>query len=274
MVIDAHVHFWKYNKTDYAWIDDSMKILKKDYLPDELETVLKRNNVSGCVAVQAVQSELETRFLAELSKTHPFIKGVVGWTDLKANNLEKRLEDLQSYPSIKGLRHIAQAEPDDFFYNTDFRAGLALLDDLDYSFDLLIYPRQLKAAIDLVKSFPDQVFILDHAAKPVIRKNEIHDWKTDIEELANYENVSCKLSGLITEAKWKEWRPADFYPYLDVLFQAFGSSRLLFGSDWPVMLVSGIYVQWKSLLEKYMEHQMPEDRDKVFGLNAVRDYRL
>ncbi|MEO8582817.1 MAG: amidohydrolase family protein, partial [Flavitalea sp.] len=258
----------------YTWIDDSMKMLRKDYLPNEIELVLKRNNVDGCVAVQAVASELETRFLAELSNTHPIIKAVVGWTDLRANDLEKKLTDLSAYSSIKGLRHIVQTEPDDFLYDTRFRDGLALINQYGYSFDLLIYPRQLNAAIDLVKSFPLQNFILDHAGKPAIRKNEMDEWKKGITELASYENVSCKLSGLITEAKWKEWRPADFYPYLDVLFEIFSAERLLFGSDWPVMLISGIYVQWKSLLEKYMEHALPEDREKVFGENAKRLYRI
>lgn len=274
MVIDSHVHFWKYDKSSYEWIDKSMKILQKDHLPEDIELTLKRNNVDGCVAVQAVSAEVETRFLAELANTHSYIKGVVGWTDLSSPDAEKRLSEFKQYPAIKGIRHIVQSEPDDFLYKEDFRRGVALLQDYGYAYDILIYPRQLKAARDFVAEFPGQTFILDHAAKPEIRNKEIETWKQGIEELAAYPNVYCKLSGLTTEAKWKEWSPADFYPYLDVIFKAFGTDRLLYGSDWPVMLLSGIYVQWKSLLEKYMEGFVEEDREKVFGRNAQAVYSL
>jgi L-fuconolactonase len=274
MVIDSHVHFWKYNETDYPWIDSSMKPLQKDYLPTGLEPTLKRNFVDGCIAVQANSTEVDTRFLAELSNTHPMIKGVVGWTDLRAADAEKKLSELKEYTSMVGVRHIAQSEPDDFYYDTDFRRGLALLAQFGYTFDLLIFPRQLRAARDLASEFPDQAFILDHCGKPNIKKHGIDQWKGGLEELAAYPNVSCKLSGLITEADWKNWRPADFYPYLDVVFEAFGPDRLLFGSDWPVMLLSGIYVQWKSLLEKYTEHFLPEDKEKIFGLTATRVYGI
>lgn len=274
MVIDSHVHFWKYNKKDYAWIDNSMKGLQKDFLPTELEPTLKRNYVDGCIAVQADQAELETRFLAELSTTHPIIKGVVGWTDLKAPDAEKKLSELKEYSQVIGLRHIAQSEPDDFYYNQDFRRGLGLLEKFGYRFDLLIFPRQLRASKDLVAEFPGQAFILDHCAKPNIKSGLTDEWKKGIQDLAAYPNVSCKLSGLVTEAKWKDWRPADFYPYLDVVFEAFGPDRLMFGSDWPVMLVSGMYVQWKSLLEKYLEHFLAEDQAKIFGLTAKRVYGI
>lgn len=272
MVLDSHVHFWKYKKSDYTWIDNNMEILQKDYLPSDLELTLKRNNVDGCIAVQAITAEVESRFLAELSKTYPIIKGVVGWTDLKARDIEKRLADLNDYPSIVGIRHIVQSEPDDFLYDPEFRSGVSLLKDFGFTYDILIFPRQLKAAVDFVSAFPDQTFILDHCGKPNVRNKELDVWKKGITELAMFPNVSCKVSGLITEAKWKEWSPADFYPYLDVIFEAFGTDRLLFGSDWPVMLLSGIYVQWKSLVEKYMEKFLTEDKEKVFGLNARRVY--
>ncbi|MEP7257949.1 MAG: amidohydrolase family protein [Flavitalea sp.] len=225
MVIDSHVHFWKYDKVRYDWIDNSMKTLQKNYLPEDIEQTLKRNQVDGCVAVQAGQSELETHFLDELAKTHPIIKGVVGWTDLRAANVEERLSYFSKYPNIKGFRHIVQSEADDFLYNADFRRGVALLKSYQYTYDVLIYPQQLKAAIDFVSAFPDQPFVLDHAAKPVIRENSISEWKKDIQTLAAFPNISCKLSGLFTEAKWKEWSAGDFYPYLDTLFQAFGTDR-------------------------------------------------
>lgn len=274
MVIDSHVHFWKYNKADYSWIDDSMKILQKNYLPEDIELTLKRNNVDGCIAVQAEPSELHTRFLAELANTHPLVKGVIGWADLQSPAAEKKLTELRAYPSIKGIRHIVQSEPDDFLYNKAFRQGISLLQQFGYTYDLLIYPRQLKAALDFVGEFPDQVFILDHSAKPSIKGKEIEGWKKGMEDLAAHPNIYCKLSGLLTEARWKDWSAADFYPYLDVLFGTFGANRLLFGSDWPVMLLSGIYVQWKSLLEKYMEGMVEEQRDMVFGINAQKIYGI
>ena len=274
MVVDSHVHFWKYDKVRYTWIDNSMKTLQKNYLPEDIEQTLKRNLVDGCIAVQAEQSELETHFLVELAKTHPFLKGVVGWTDLRAANVEERLYYFSQYPQIKGFRHIVQSEADDFLYDENFRRGVALLKSFRYTYDVLIYPQQLNAAIDFVSGFPDQPFVLDHCAKPVIRENGISGWKKDIEALAALPNISCKLSGLFTEAKWKAWSAADFYPYLDVVFQAFGTDRLMFGSDWPVMLLSGIYVQWKSLIDKYMENFTQEDREKVLGGNAERVYRV
>jgi L-fuconolactonase len=206
--------------------------------------------------------------------THPLIKGVVGWADLKAANIEKKLSELKEYPSIVGIRHIVQSEPDDFLYDEKFRAGISLLKEFGYTYDLLIYPRQLKAAVDFVRAFPEQSFILDHCAKPDVKNKEMEVWRKGITDLAMFPNVSCKLSGLITEAKWKEWSPVDFYPYLDVVFESFGIERLMWGSDWPVMLLSGIYVQWKSLLEKYMENYLPEEKEAVFGKNAFKIYRL
>ena len=274
MAIDSHVHFWKYNKAEFPWIDGNMKILQKDYLPLDLELTLKRNNVNGCIAVQAATAEVETRFLAELANTHSIIKGVVGWTDLKADNAEKKLSELKEYPSIVGIRHIVQSEPDDFLYDEKFRAGISLLKEFGYTYDLLIYPKQLKAAVDFVRAFPEQSFILDHCAKPDVKNKEMEEWRTGITDLAMFPNVSCKLSGLITETRWKEWSPSDFYPYLDVVFESFGIERLMWGSDWPVMLLSGIYVQWKSLLEKYMENYFPEEKEAVFEMNALKVYGL
>src|SRR5688572_6233516 len=274
MVLDSHVHFWKYNKSDFPWIDKNMKILQKDYLPTEFESTLKRNNVDGCIAVQAATAEVETRFLAELAKTHPIIKGVVGWTDFTAKNLAEKLSELKQYPAIVGMRHIVQSEPDDFLYDEIFRDGISLLKEFEYTYDLLIYPRQLQAAVEFVRAFPDQPFIIDHCAKPDIKNREMEIWRKGITDLAMFPNVSCKLSGMLTEAGWKEWSPGDFYPFLDVVFESFGTERLMFGSDWPVMLLSGIYVQWKSLLEKYMEKFLVEQKEAVFGLNALKIYGI
>ena len=235
---------------------------------------LQRNGIEGCVAVQADQSELETHFLVELSKTHPVIKGVVGWLDLRNEKIEDRLHYFSQYPVIKGWRHIVQSEPDDFLANENFLRGIKSLQAYDFTYDILVYHHQLKSAVEFVSKFPDQKFIIDHCAKPDIKNKKIDEWKTLMKEMAKHPKVYCKLSGLFTEAAWKEWSAGDFYPYLDVVFEAFGTNRLLFGSDWPVMLLSGIYVQWKSLLEKYMQSFTEEDHEKIFGQNAIEFYNL
>lgn len=273
MTIDSHVHFWKYDKERDTWMD-SMDVLQQDYLPHNLESTLKRNGIDGCVAVQADPSEVETRFLCELAETYPFIKGVVGWLDLKAEDIEERLQHFSAYPAIKGYRHIVQAEPMEFLLREDFQRGVAALQAFDYTYDILIYHYQLHPAVKFVDLYPDQKLVIDHCAKPDIKNREIEEWAKYMREIAAHPNVYCKLSGLLTEAAWGEWKVADFYPYLDVVFEAFGTDRLMFGSDWPVILVSGMYVQWRSLLEKYMENYSEEDRAKVFGLNAVKFYNL
>lgn len=274
MIIDSHVHFWKYDKKRDSWMTNDMKTLRQDYLPEHLTQTLKRNGVDGVVAVQADQSELETHFYVEMAKTHNFIKGVVGWVDLRNENVEERLHYFSQYPYIKGWRHIAQSEPDNFLLNADFQRGIAALQPYNFTYDILIYHHQLKPALELVTKFPEQKFVIDHCAKPDIKHKMIDEWKVMMQDMAQHPNVFCKLSGLFTEAAWKQWSAGDFYPFLDVVFKAFGTNRLMFGSDWPVMLLSGIYVQWKSLLEKYMENFTEEERAKVFGENAVQFYNL
>lgn len=274
MVIDSHVHFWKYDKVRDAWITKDMQVLREDYLPHNLSTTLKRNGVDGCVAVQADQSELETLFLYELSKTYPFIKGVVGWVDLLKDDVQNRLAYFSQYPVVKGFRHIVQAEPDGFLLNQKFINNVALLQSYNYTYDILVMPHQLNDVLSFVDKLPEQTMVIDHLAKPYIKKKEIESWKKDVQMIAQNPNIYCKLSGLFTEAQWKEWHAADFYPYLDVVFEAFGVDKVMFGSDWPVILLSGIYVQWKSLLEKYMEQMDEEAQSKVMGGNAIQFYNL
>jgi len=273
-IIDSHVHFWEYDKVRDSWITDKMKTLQQNYLPQTITGTLKRNGINGCIAVQADQSEMETLFLTELAKTHDIIKGVVGWIGLQNENIEERLNYFSQYPIVKGWRHVVQGEPDDFLIRPAFQRGIGALQKYNYTYDVLIYPKQLTPALDFIARFPEQIMVIDHCAKPDIAGKKIDEWAVLIKEIAQHPNVSCKLSGLFTEAKWREWSPAEFYPYLDVVFNAFGTERLLFGSDWPVILLSGIYVQWKSLLEKYMENFDKEDKEKVFGRNALRVYNL
>ncbi len=272
--IDTHVHFWMYDKIRDTWITDKMKTLQQNYLPQTIEGTLRRNGISGCIAVQADQSELETLFLIELAKTHNIIKGIVGWVDLQNENIEERFHYFSQFNSIKGWRHIVQQETDDFLLRPDFQRGIRSLQTYNYTYDILIYPNQLKATLDFVSRFPEQKMVIDHCAKPDIANRKIDDWSGWIYEIAQSPHVYCKLSGLFTEAKWKSWSPADFYPYLDIVFKAFGTDRLMFGSDWPVILLSGMYVQWKSLLEKYMENFNREDKEKIFGKNAIQFYNL
>jgi len=274
LAIDTHVHFWKYDMKRDGWITGDMKLLRQDYLPEHIALNFKRNNVESCVAVQVDQSELETHFLIELAKTHPIIRGVVGWVDFRAANIEDRLHYFSAHPIIKGWRHIVQAEPDDFLLGKDFQRGVSKLKPFNQTYDILIYHSQLASALAFVRQLPEQKLVLDHCAKPDIRMKELQKWKSYIQEIAAYPNVYCKLSGLFTEAAWKNWSASDFYPYLDVVFDSFGPDRLMFGSDWPVMLLSGIYVQWKSLLEKYLENQKPEVYEKIFRLNAIQFYNL
>jgi L-fuconolactonase len=274
MQVDTHVHFWKYKKSKDNWITNDMKVLQQDYLPETISLTLKRNDIDGCVAVQAYQTELETLFLVELAKTHEIIKGVVGWVDLQNENIEQRLQYFSQYSIIKGWRHIVQSEPEDFLFRKNFQHGILALQHYGYTYDILIYHHQLKPALEFISRFPEQKMVIDHCAKPDIANKKMDEWKSLMLEMAKHPNVFCKLSGLFTEAKWKQWSPNEFYPYLDTVFEAFGTDRLMFGSDWPVILLSGIYVQWKSLLEKYMENFEEEEREKVFGGNASRFYRL
>jgi len=274
MRVDSHVHFWHYDEQEYDWISDGMEVLQQDYLPRHVARTLNRNGLDGCVAVQARQSELETHFLVELAKSNEIIKGVVGWIDLRDEKLEERLQYFSQYSQIKGWRHVVQGEPDDFLLRKDFQRGIQALQPFGYTYDVLIYHHQLKPALEFVSLFPEQKFVIDHCAKPDIRAKSIDTWKVHMKEMAKHPNVSCKISGLLTETRWKQWSPADFYPYLDVIFEAFGTDRILYGSDWPVVLLSGIYVQWRSLIDKYMENIEEEEKEKVMGENAVSFYGL
>lgn len=274
MTIDSHQHFWYFDPVRDSWITDDMAVIQRDFLPADLEPVLAQNGIDGCVAVQASQSENETLFLVKMAQTYDFVKGVVGWVDLQSEQLTERLTALSAYPEIKGYRHVAQAEPDDFLARPAVINGIRQLADFGLTYDILIYPSQLKAALELVRSVPDVKFVIDHLAKPYIRKQEINRWSNFMTQLAKYPNVSCKLSGMVTEADWHRWSRQDFVPYLDVLFEQFGPNRLMFGSDWPVCLVAANYTQVKNLIDDYVAPWGEEVRANVFGENATAFYGL
>lgn len=275
MVIDAHQHFWQFDAVRDTWMDDSMSVLRRDFLPAELHQTLRENGVGGCIAVQADQSETETEFLLGLAAQHDFIRGVVGWVDLRAANLEERLEHFSQYPRLRGFRHIVQGEVDvNFMLRPDFQRGIGMLEGRGFAYDILVFPHQLGGALELARRFPRQTFILDHLGKPYIKDGFRAGWAALLRELGRCENVVCKVSGLVTEADWQHWRYADFVPYLDQAFEAFGPDRLLYGSDWPVCLLGGDYGRVKGILTRYLEPFSPEDRDKVWGGSAARVYGL
>lgn len=273
-IIDTHQHFWKYNSTDFGWVTDEMQVLRKDYLPDELAVIIKKNQVNSCIAVQADQSENETNFLLELAAKNSFISGVVGWVDLRNPNIEERLLYYKAFPKLKGFRHILQSEAPSFMLQEDFLYGLSLLQKYNYTYDILIFPKHLDAALELVKKFPQQSFVIDHMAKPDINHKEIHLWEKGMREIGKYANVSCKLSGLVTEANWQTWTNQDLAPYMQIIVQAFGIDRIMFGSDWPVCLLASTYDRWLSVVKDFFLPYSIEDQEKVFYKNAISFYHL
>jgi L-fuconolactonase len=274
MKIDAHQHFWKYDPVKDSWIDENMKALRRDFLPKDLAPILEKNGVNGCIAVQADQSEHETEFLLSLTKNNSFIKGVVGWVDLRADNIEERLTHYSSNNLLKGIRHIVQAESDDFMLSKKFQYGISLLTQFGLTYDILVLPPQLPATIQFVNKFPSQKFVIDHMAKPNIKKGEMVAWKNNMEELAKSPNIYCKISGLVTEADWKNWKKEDFSPYLDLIFKSFGTNRIMFGSDWPVCKLAAEYPQQLDIIASYISSFSIEDKNKIMGENTIRFYNI
>jgi L-fuconolactonase len=273
--IDAHQHFWKYNSVRDAWITDDMAAIQRDLLPLDLQPMLTRHEFAGCVVVQSDQTEAENNFQLANAAAYPFVKGVVGWVDLQAPNITERLDYYQQFDLLKGFRHVLQGEPDRALMLTpDFRRGIAALGPRGYTYDLLVLPDQLPYAAQLVAAYPHQRFVLDHIAKPLIKAQQVGDWAKDLQALAAHKNVWCKVSGMVTEADWHTWQPADFRPYLDVVFAAFGPERVLFGSDWPVCEVAGGYDAVVSLAQQYLAGFSSHEQALFWGQNASRFYNL
>jgi L-fuconolactonase len=274
MTIDSHQHFWKYTPAEYPWMKPEWPI-RRDFLPPDLAPLLKAAGLDGCVAVQAQQTVAEARWLLSLADAHPIIKGVVGWVDLQSDRVEEQLAELARHPRFVGVRHVVQDEPDDnFMLRPAFQRGIGKLRQFNLAYELLVFPKQLPAAIQLVANFPEQRFVLDHIAKPPIAAGTLSPWREQLRELAKAPNVWCKVSGMVTEAKWDGWRADDFRPYLDVVFAAFGVGRLMFGTDWPVATLAGSYEQVHRLAADYTQSLSPEARAQFFGGNAAEFYRL
>ncbi len=274
MRIDSHQHFWKFDPVRHSWIDSSMQNIAKDFLPKDLKPLLETNLMDGCIAVQADQSEIETQFLLRLAEENSFIKGVVGWVDLSAEDLSKRLEVFSKNPLFKGVRHVLQAEKEGFMLKDQFLRGISELKNFNLTYDILIYPNQLEEARLLIEKNPDQPFVLDHLAKPYIKQQKIRNWASDIKELAKYKNVYCKLSGMVTEADWNHWQFENFKKYLSVAFDTFGSDRLMFGSDWPVCLLAGSYEHVLKIIDLFIENLELEEKNNIMGGNACNFYNL
>lgn len=274
MHIDAHQHFWHYSSHEYGWIDDSMASIRRDFVPAHLQPLLENNGFQGSVVVQVRQTQEETRWLLELADANPFIAGVVGWVDLRSPELRAQLESLAEKPKLVGIRHIVQSEPDGFLLRPDFLHGISVLEEFDLAYDILIYPKHLPSAVEFVRRFPGQRFVLDHLAKPPIKSGPMDDWSLGIRELASFPNVYAKLSGLVTEADWKEWKPADIRPYLDVAFECFGPGRLMIGSDWPVCLCAASYERTMEVVTTYLGRYSATEREAVLGGNAAGFWRL
>jgi L-fuconolactonase len=275
MRIDSHQHFWKYHPVKDAWITNDMKVIQSDFLPVDLLPLLQENQVDGCITIQADQSEEETHFLLELAQNNDFIKGVVGWVDLCSPDLKSRLDYFSQFKKLKGFRHIIQAEADDnFLLKADFCNGIALLAQYNFTYDILISPKHLPVAFEFVKRFPKQKFVIDHLAKPDFKQTNFTAWEKGIKAIATCPNVHCKVSGLVTEADWNNWKATDFTHCLNVVTEAFGIERLLFGSDWPVSLLAASYKQSCDIVEHYFSKFSKEEQERIWGINAMEFYHL
>jgi L-fuconolactonase len=274
MKIDAHQHFWHYDKQNYAWIDDKMQVIQKDFLPENLEPILQKNGFDACVLVQVNQSEEENHYCLKFAELYDFIKGIVGWIDLKAKNLEERLTFFKNFEKLKGFRHIVQGEPVGFMQEESFKNGLQLLAKFNFTYDFLIYPKHLKDTLAVVRECKDNKFVIDHLAKPEIKDKKISQWANYIRQIAQYENVFCKISGMVTEAHWQNWEKEDFYIYLDYILEFFGVQRIMYGSDWPVCLVAATYEQQLEIVESYFAQLSAHEKSLIFGKNALDFYHL
>ena len=275
MIIDSHQHFWNYEPEKHSWIDEEMSVIRRDFLSDDLQKVFTENGVDACVTVQADQTTEETDFLISIAENNNFIKGVVGWVDLRSESIEDDLLKYKKYNVVKGFRHVVQGEQDhNFMLRPEFLRGVELLGKYDLCYDILIFPHQLGATLELVKKFPNQKFVIDHIAKPYIKDGFFEGWAVMMREIAKHQNVYCKISGMITEADYKTWTPEQVHPYMKLVLESFGASRVMYGSDWPVCLVAGNYSIVKALVTDFITDLSQEEQNDIMGGNAAKFYNL
>lgn len=275
MKVDAHHHFWHFNAEEYEWIDDSLPELQRDFLPADLACEIKAVGIEGVVSVQARQSLEETEWLLALAAEHDFIKGVVGWVPLLDPKIHDILASLSCHEKLRAVRHVVQGEPDNqFLLRDDFNAGISVLKDFGLVYDILIFDRHLPATIEFVDQHQEQTFVLDHIAKPRIKDGFIDEWAAQLGLLALRPNVFCKVSGMVTEAEFASWTVEQLKPYWDRVLGAFGSERIMFGSDWPVCRVACSYAKWFESVVRLAEDLSPAERENLFGLTAIKVYQL
>lgn len=275
MYIDSHQHFWQYDPTRHHWMDDAMAVLRRDFLPGELQELFSEHSIDGCVAVQVDQTPAENDFLLKLASEYPFILGIVGWADFRDLQVEANLERYSENKGIKGFRHIVQSEPDpNFLLRPTFTKGIACLEQFGFTYDILVFPHQLGAVLEFVKRFPNQKFVIDHLAKPYIKDRFYEGWATLIQAIGKHENVFCKLSGMITEADSGAWKPEDLHPYMDQVLVTFGAERLMYGSDWPVCLLAGNYRQVVRIVHDFIAPLSRAEQSSIMGGNALAFYNL
>jgi len=273
--IDSHQHFWNFDPVRDSWINEEMSVIRRHFGPQDLQPLLEANGFEACITVQSDQSEAENEFQLANAVATPFIRGIVGWVDLRASNIEERLQHYKNYPLIKGFRHVLQGEQQrDLMLTPSFIHGLSLLHKYNFSYDILIFPDQLSYAAEMVRRLPDTSFVIDHLAKPYIKNGEIDQWKKDMKTVGELPNVSCKISGMVTEADWKNWKASDFRPYMDVVVEAFGMKRIMFGSDWPVCLVAAEYADVVKITEDYFSSFSKDEQQQFFSTNASEFYKL
>jgi L-fuconolactonase len=274
-VIDAHHHLWNYDTEDYAWIGPEMNVLRRDFTPTDLHIEMQQAGVDGAIAVQARQTLQETEWLLSLAVQNEFMRGVVGWAPLIDAAVSDDLQRLAAQPKLKGIRHVLQDEPDDFYMlRNDFNAGITQLRRFNLVYDVLIFERHLPQTIQFVDRHPGQVFVIDHIAKPRIRQGVLSPWRENLKELARRSHCFCKLSGVLTEADWQNWRPEGIHPYLDAVLDAFGPNRCLFGSDWPVLLLADSYAGWVATVKNFVSRLSSTEQARVLGGTAAEVYRL
>jgi len=273
--IDSHQHFWRFDPVRDSWINEDMAVIQKDFLPQDLKPLLDQHGFDGCVTVQSDQSYDENRFQLDNASRNDFIKGIVGWVELVSPHIEKDLDYLSQFEKLKGFRHVLQGEKDRaFMLQPSFMNGISLLKKYNFTYDILIFPDQLQHSLELVKAFPAQPFVIDHIAKPSIKDKNINGWKKDMKAIAEHENVYCKISGMVTETDWKQWKKNDFTPYIDTVVEAFGTDRIMYGSDWPVCLVAGSYEKVAGIVKDYFAAFSSAEQDLFFGGNAIKFYNL
>jgi L-fuconolactonase len=274
MRLDSHQHFWEYDPNRQDWITSDMARIRRNFLPGDLRPLLEDAKMDGCIAVQADESLRETDFLLDLADQNEWIRGVVGWADLKSELLDEVLDQYSTAKKLVGFREVLQSKDPRYMLQEEFVRGVQKVGKRGYLYDILIFPNHLESTLELIKKCPDQLFVIDHLAKPFIKDGEWKEWKKALTPIAEREVVHCKLSGMITEADWKKWTPDHLFPYLEIALELFSPDRLMYGSDWPVCLVAGEYENYLEVIEQFTDTLSPSEKSSIMGETAAKFYKI